>query len=130
MGSRRKGVELVRASVVERVESEKMVTSDNADAPASLGLAPALSAYWIEQVLAELEPGPMPRLWPGTKLEARELAAVYFDDPDEVEWLASRVQRIALAAWPKLTRHDGATEKSDLADEDDSITIDLDFSDS
>jgi len=94
-----------------------MVNPDNVAAAASLGLAPALSAYWIEQVLARLETGPVPRLWPGTKAEARELAAIYFEQTDDVEWLASRVQRIALAAWPRFTQPTATARGRDFADE-------------
>ena len=99
--------------------------TDEASLTTLVDLAPVLSAYWMEHVLARLGTARVPRLWPGTTNEARRLAAAYADDPEVCEWLATRLQRITVAAWPHLTvdRQDDAPRTGTGTGEEVPITV-------
>ena len=78
--------------------------ADHVEAKEFSGLARVLGACWAEQMLLTLlrRAAPVPRLWPGTKAQARRLASAYCEYVDEREHLASEIQRTALSAWPDV----------------------------
>jgi hypothetical protein len=78
--------------------------AERVDGKDSSGLARVLGACWAEQMLLTLlrRKAPIPRLWPGTKAQARRLASAYCEYVDEREQLASEIQRMALIAWPDV----------------------------
>src|SRR5512146_1270729 len=67
-------------------------------------VARVLGTTWAEKMFLAFRQHSrhVPRLWPGTKSQARRLAGAYFTGEGDCERLACDVQRIAAHTWAKL----------------------------
>ena len=68
-------------------------------------VAQKLGTTWAEKMYAAFarHTTRVPRLWPGTKPQAKRLAAAYFSGNEDCDRLANEVQRVAAGTWARLS---------------------------